>query len=404
VAKHPVFADRTVNVPESATMKLAARVRELRAQGKDMISFAAGEPHFEPPAFLYDAVRFTLESKLQSKFSKYTPVPGLLEVRETVAAWVQKTYGCRFSADQILVTNGAKSALHFLFQAFLNEGDEVIYPGPYWVSYPAMVHISGGKSVILNTSSNTHYKVTPEQLDRAMTPRTKLFLFNSPSNPTGVAYSQMEINQLAHVLAKHPQVWVISDDIYDHILWDLNTRAHFSFSDFPKERLLMVQSLSKSHAVTGWRIGFMAVASEVFQRVNLLMGHCQSAVPTFSQWVLKAAFEHDFDFLIPWVAYYRNNMQKALPILRKEWGVELAQPDGAFYLFPRVDSLYAHLSKQWKVPVANDEDFCDTVLAKLRVGFVPGSAFGSPDHVRITTAMSSESFLEGLLRVAEALR
>lgn len=394
-----VFSTRSEGIQESATLRLTAKVRELKKAGKDVISYGAGEPHFDPPAFLYNAVR----KALSNDYAKYTPVLGLPEVRDVISSWVNRVYKLNTQASWIALTNGAKGALHAVFQVLLNPGDEVVFQSPYWVSYPPMVRISGGVSRVIPTYAGQRFRITPEQLKKSLTPKTKIFLFNSPQNPTGIAYSQEEINALAEVLKAYPNVWVLSDDIYDHILWDLSKRAHFAFSPkFDMGRLIHVQGLSKSHAVTGWREGYVCAPPHVIQKINVVMGHALGHISAIHQYVMQVAYSESFDFLKSWVAYYQNNMQRALPILQKI-GAKTVVPEGAFYLFPEVTHLYKPLSKKFGIPINDDFILCETLLDRLQVGWVPGVEFGLPGYVRLTTAMTAERFQEGLLRVQHVL-
>ncbi len=395
------LSTRWSSLKPSATMKLTGKVSELRQAGVDVISFAAGEPHFDPPAFLYDAIQETQSGA----YTKYTPVPGLPEARSATATWASQVYNRSVTEKNILLTHGAKSALHAAFQSLLDEGDEVVYQSPYWVSYPPLVQISGGVSKVIQTEAHENFKMSPEALEAAITPKTKAFLFCSPHNPTGIAYTQVELDALAEVLNRHPQVWVLSDDIYDHVVWSEAAGAHITkCPGFDSDRLIQVQSLSKSHAVTGWRVGFMCAPPNVIQLATRLMGHTLSHVPANLQHVLTVGYSHDFSFLKPWVAYFENNMKNALPILEDDINCEVVKPDGAFYMFPKVDKLYKPLSEKWDLPIKDDVSFCEAVLDKIQVGFVPGSAFGAPGYVRLTTAMGSERFIEGLSRLRNEVR
>lgn len=385
-------------IPPSATMRLTARVKTLKSEGVDVISFAAGEPHFDPPAFLCDAMKEALDGS----FAKYTPVPGLMDVRKTISNWVNQTYGRDTTPEWICLTHGVKGGLHSAIQVLLNPGDEVVFQSPYWVSYPPLAQISGGISKLVSTTASDSFKMTPEALDAAISERTKVFVLGSPQNPTGVAYSQAELDSLVAVLAKYPWVWVVSDDIYDHVTWV--ERAHVANS--PKIdpwRLVQAQGLSKSHAVTGWRCGFLCANPDLVKRMSLIMGHSLSHVPGPMQHVMKVAYSSDFSFLKARVAYYENNMKNGLSVLRQQWKTDVVEPDGAFYMFPSVSRLFEPLSKAFGVKIEDDMGFCETILEKLQVGFVPGSAFGAPGHVRITTAMTAERFLEGLNRVSEVI-
>lgn len=394
-----LFAKRCEGIEESATLKLTAKVKALKQAGQNVISYAAGEPHFEPPAFLYNAVK----DALVMTYAKYTPVLGLLEARKAVCAWVNRTYRLSTDPSWFAFTNGAKGGIHMAFQVLLNPGDEVIFQSPYWVSYPAMVQISGGVSKIIETTAAGRFRITPEQLEKAISSKTKIFLFNSPQNPTGVAYTQEEIDALADVLKKHPQVYILSDDIYDHVLWDMSKRAHFAFSPgFDITRLIHVQGLSKSHGVTGWRVGYVCANPDVTGHINTLMGHALGHISGISQHVLQVAYTQPFDFLASWVAYFHNNMFNALPLL-ESMGAKTVVPDGAFYIFPEITGLYEPLSQKLGVKITDDFSLCEHLLERLHVGLVPGSEFGSPGYVRLTTAMSAEDFQEGLLRIKNAL-
>jgi aspartate aminotransferase len=390
-----IFSKRCEGIKESVTLKLTAKIKSLRKAGKDVISYGAGEPHFEPPDFLYDAIKETLNNN----FAKYTPVLGMLEVRDILSQWTNKTYNLNTDPSWFACANGAKGAIHSAFQVLLNEGDEVLFQSPYWVSYPSLAKISGAEPRWIETTANQQFRMTPDQLEKAITPKTKIFIFNSPQNPTGIAYTQSEINALVDVLNAHPDIWVVSDDIYDHVLWELNQRAHFSFcKNFNKDRLIIVQAISKSHAATGWRAGFVCAHPDVIQKINIVMGHALSHISAINQHVLQVAYSTSFDFLKARVAYYENNMKLALPILER-LGAKTIQPEGAFYLFPEISALYEPLSKKCDLTVQDDLKLCEVLLEHAHVGWVPGSAFGASNYVRLSTAMTSEQFQEGLLRV-----
>ncbi len=390
------YAKRVANLNPSATLAVSAKAKTLHAQGHDVIDFSAGEPDFDTPAFIRDAAI----KAMQSGMTRYTPANGLLPLRKAVAESYQ-AYGLKYGPNGVVITCGAKQALFNLFQLLIDPGDEVIFQAPYWVSYPEMVQLAEGVPVIVETSEATGFRMTAAQLQAAITPRTKALLFNSPSNPTGASYTRAELAGLADVLAGR-DIWVISDEIYEHLVYD-----NFQFASFPSlndklaERTVVVSGASKTYAMTGWRIGWAVGPAEVIEMMSRYQSQTTSNATSFAQAGAIEALSRPRDWLEPMRREYVNRRDCMVRRLRAMPGVQCHKPEGAFYVFPRVESLYGKAA-DGKV-IGGSMAMCEYLIDDAKIAAVPGAPFGSDAHIRLSYATSMAKIEAGLDRLEKAL-
>jgi aspartate aminotransferase len=382
----PVLSHRLQQVPPSATLEMTARAQAMRAAGMDVCSFAAGEPDFDTPAFIREAVKAALD---QGK-TRYGAAAGERVLREAIAAKLQQDNGLDYDPDQILVTNGCKQALYNLMQVLVNPGDEVLIPAPHWVSYPEMVRLAGGVPVFLPTDRTTGYKLTPDQLWQAVTPRTRLLILNSPNNPTGAVYRREELLALAEeVVAQN--LWVIADEIYEKLVY--GGAEHMSIAALGPDicaRTLVCNGFAKAYAMTGWRVGYAAGAREVIAAAATLQGHSTSNVCTFAQYGALAALQGPQEELHRMRQVFDQRRQRMGEWLRRIPGLVAAEPQGTFYLW--VDIRATGLAST---------QFCQQVLEQQQVALVPGRAFGDDQHVRLSYATDQATIDKGMARLAE---
>jgi aspartate aminotransferase len=384
----------------SATVGLGGKIARMRAQGIDVISFGQGEPDFPTPAALKAAGIAAIE---QDK-TKYTAVGGPAELRAAIAARVSEDTGLDYSAAQVSATAGAKEALFLAFLALCDEGDEVIIPAPYWVSYVDQARIAGATPVVVSAGPEQGFKIRPHQLQAALTPRTRAIVLNSPSNPTGAVYSAAELHALADVL-RDSQVYVISDEIYDAIVYAPYARF-LRVAPELADRTLVVNGASKAFAMTGWRLGYVAGPADVIEALKAIQGHST----THTSAVAQAAALPAYDGTAPigaevarMVAAFRERRDLIVGLLREIAGVEVATPDGAFYAFPRITGLLGRPLASGRV-CASDDELADELLESARIGVVPGSAFGAPGFLRLSYATGEVQIREGMRRFAQAVR
>lgn len=395
-----LISRRMTHIKPSPTLAVTARATELKSLGHDVIDFGAGEPDFDTPQFIKDAAIRALE---QGK-TKYTAVGGTLSLRKAIAQKFKRENGIDYTPEQIVVGVGAKQVIFNAFLASLDPGDEVIIPAPYWVSYPDMVALAEGVPVIVKCALNNHLKLTPEELEKAITPQTKWLILNSPSNPTGMAYSRKELEDLAAVLRRHPQVHVLSDDIYEHLVYD-----DFQFTTLVqvapdlKERVLTVNGVSKSYSMTGWRIGYGAGPAPLIKAMTMLQSQSTSNATSISQEAALAALEGPQEFLSEWTQTFAERRNQALKILSETPGLSCLIPQGAFYLYPSCAALMGKTTPSGTV-ITNDSDLVAYLLDAAGVAVVPGVAFGLSPYFRISYATDTKILLEGCRRIAEAVR
>ncbi|MBI4508959.1 MAG: pyridoxal phosphate-dependent aminotransferase [Deltaproteobacteria bacterium] len=392
------LASRLAPIKPSITLAVTAKAAKLRAEGMDVIGFGAGEPDFDTPAHIKEAAKRALDLG----DTKYTHVAGTPSLRKAVAKELERAHGLRFSPEQVIVSVGAKHSLYNLFQVLLDPGDEVIIPAPYWVSYPDMVMLADGKPVILPTTAASGFRVTPESLRMAITPRTRAFVLNSPSNPTGAGYDRASLEALRPIFEEH-EILVVSDDIYRRLVYgDFVFHQIATLSPKMAELTVVVDGLSKSHAMTGWRIGFMAGPKPIIDAVNTLQGQSTSNITSIAQAAAVAALEGPEECVEVMRREFDKRRSVMVDGLRSIPGVRCFDPQGAFYAFPDVSAYvgkHAPTGKQ----VQDDVALCDYLLDEGKIAVVPGSGFGAPGFVRLSYATSMENITRGIARMADAL-
>ena len=398
--KNSILSDRILNLGESATLEMTRLSRELKAKGVDVITLSIGEPDFDTPQHVKDAGKQAIDDNI----THYPPVPGFLELREAIAQKLKRDNGLDFNANQIVVSTGAKHSLINIFMCILNEGDEVIIPAPYWVSYPEMVKLSGGNTVIIDAGIDNDFKVSSKQLEDAITEKTKAFLFNSPSNPTGSVYTRDELKAIADVLAKYPDILIVADEIYEYINFDGVHESLASFDEI-KDQIVIVNGVSKGMAMTGWRIGYIAGPKFIADACTKIQGQYTSGTGTISQMAALEAVKTDpkksKDLKIM-VSAFKERRDLLIELVKDIPGLKSNIPNGAFYLFPDV-SYYYGKSSNGENKINNSTDLCMYLLNDAHVALVPGDAFGSPDCIRISYATSKDLIAEAVRRIKVAL-
>ena len=392
------IAKRLEKIKPSATLALAAKAAQLKAEGKDVIGLAVGEPDFETPAHIRDAAKKAMD---EGK-TKYTPVPGTPELRKAVAAKFKRENNLTYSPDQVIVGTGGKQVLYNAFMATLNPGDEVIIPAPYWLSYPEMVQMCEGKPVIVQTTPESGFKMSPEDLAKAIGPDTKWVILNSPSNPTGAAYTTDELKALGEVLKKHPHVWVMTDDIYEHLTYD-----KFKFSTIAEvvpelyDRTLTVNGVSKAYSMTGWRIGYAAGPIELIKEMSKVQGQSTSNPSSISQAAAVAALNGDQTFLNDWRDKFQERRDLVVSMLNKAAGLSCTAPEGAFYVFCSCEGVIGKKTPDGK-EIKTDTDFCNFLLEAHNIVVVPGVEFGLSPYFRVSYALSKETLTQACERIQAA--
>ncbi len=386
---------RVQRVKPSPTLAITARAAQLKAEGKNIIGFGAGEPDFDTP----DHIKAAAIEAINAGFTKYTAVAGTLALRKAVAAKFARDNQLDYSPEQILVSVGGKQSFYNLVQALLNPGDEVIIPAPYWVSYPDMVLLADGNPVIIESGLDQGFKITPEQLAAAITPKTKMMVINSPSNPTGAAYSHAELAALGEVLRQHPQIIVASDDIYEHISWSGEPFKNIlTVNPDLYDRAIVLNGVSKAYSMTGWRIGYAGGPLELINAMKKIQSQSTSNPTSISQVAAQAALEGDQSFINEMNVQFKARHDYVVDALNQIDGVECLTSDGAFYAFPKMEAAYSKLEG-----INNDVEFGEFLINEAGVALVPGSAFGAPGYMRLSFATSMENLKEGLARIKKAL-
>ncbi len=390
------LSTRVQRVKPSPTLAITARAAQLKAEGKNIIGFGAGEPDFDTP----DHIKAAAIEAINAGFTKYTAVNGTIELRKAIAAKFARDNQLEYTPDQILVSVGGKQSFYNMAQALLDKGDEVIIPAPYWVSYPDMVLLADATPVIIESGLAQGFKITPAQLEAAITAKTKLMVINSPSNPTGAAYSHAELAALGEVLRKHPQVIVASDDIYEHIGWsDEPFKNILTVNPDLYERTIVLNGVSKAYSMTGWRIGYAGGPLPLINAMKKIQSQSTSNPTSISQVAAQAALEGDQSFIDGMNIQFKKRHDFVVEALNQIEGVECLPSDGAFYAFPKMDAAYAKLEG-----INNDIEFGEYLINKAGVALVPGSAFGAPGYMRLSFATSMENLQEGLIRIKNALK
>lgn len=389
-------SDRLASLSPSETLAMSQKSNELKAQGIDVINLSVGEPDFYTP----DHIKEAAKKAIDDNFSFYSPVPGYMDLRKAIVAKLKNENGLDYTPDQIIVSNGAKQSVCNVLMSIIGPGDEVIVPAPYWVSYVEMVKLAEGTNVIVTAGIDQDFKITPAQLEAAVTPKTKALILCSPSNPTGSVYSREELAGLAEVIARHPNIIVIADEIYEHINY---VGAHQSIAQFPeiKDRVVVVNGVSKAYAMTGWRIGFIAAPLWIAKACNKLQGQYTSGASSIAQKAAVAAFSGDQACVEEMRKAFLRRRDLVVKLCKEIPGIKLNVPQGAFYLFPEVSAYYGKCAGDRKI-----NDAGDLAMYLLEVGHVAtvgGKAFGAPECLRFSYATSDENLIEAMRRIKEAL-
>lgn len=385
------FSKRISVIKPSATVAINTMATELKAAGRKIINLSVGEPDFDTPDFIKAAAI----KAIHDGFTKYTPTEGILELREAIVAKLKQDNALEYTTQQILVSAGVKQSLYNLTQSVLEEGDETIIPAPYWVSYPELVKLAGATPVIVAADVNQHFKITPQQLENAITPRTRLFILNSPSNPSGMAYSASELRELADVLVRYPQVLIASDDMYEYILWSTPEFVNIlNVAPELKDRTIVLNGVSKAHAMTGWRIGYAAGPSEIIQNMKKIQSQSTTTTVSISQKAATVAIRCDRSQLQYMFDAYRERHNFVHGALKDMPGVECCPADGTFYSFPNVTAVINHLG------LTSDLELAKVLLEKGNIAIVPGTEFGMPGYIRISYANSLEALEAAMKQMA----
>jgi aspartate aminotransferase len=388
------LANRLKAIKPSPTLALNAKAKALAAQGVDVVSLAAGEPDFDTPEFIKQAV----VEALRQGFTKYTPTSGILELREAICAKLERDNTLTFAPDQVLVTVGAKHAIYNFFQALLNEGDEVIILAPYWVSYPEMVQLAGGKPVIVETREEDGFAPDPDAIRRALTPRTKAVVLNSPSNPSGAVFSRAALEGIAQALRGHDCL-VVSDDIYEKLLYQGQFLNIGNVAPDLVPRLVVINGMSKAFSMTGWRMGYAAGPKWLLSGMQMIQDQSTSNAASFVQKAALAALKGPSDFFVPMVEEYRGRRDLVVDALNSIEGVRCRRPEGAFYVLPNVRGL---LGRSYKgAPLTGSVQVSEILLNDFRVAAMPGAPFGAEGYIRMSFATSREQLRKGLERFRE---
>lgn len=391
-----LLSDRVNRLSYSQTFVMSNKARELKAQGINVISLTLGEPDFEIPEFVRESAIKAINDGVKS----YTPVPGYLELRKAIANKFKRDNNLEYKPDQIVVSNGGKQSIINVLLSIINDGDEVIVPAPYWVSYYEMVKLAGGKNVVVTTTIDTDFKITPEQLENAITPKTKAFLFSSPCNPSGTVYTKEELYALAKVLEKHPNVIIISDEIYEYINYE---GKHESIAQFPEvfDQTVTINGVSKSYAMTGWRIGYLGGPKWLTDACDKIQGQMTSGANCIAQMASITAIEADPSVINYMIDGFKKRRELVYNLLNEIPGFKVNKPAGAFYFFPDVSFYFGKTIQGHKI--TNSDDFALLLLEKAHVATVGGVCFGDSNCIRLSYAASEEDLIEALKRIKNTL-
>lgn len=390
------LADRLNRLSTSATLAMSQKSQELKAQGVDVINMSVGEPDFNTP----DNIKEAAKKAVDENWSRYSPVPGYPSLRKAIVEKLKRENGLEFTEAQISVSNGAKQAVCNAIMALVNPDDEVIIPAPYWVSYPEMVKLADGTPVIVGAGIEQNFKITGAQLEAAITPKTKMLILCSPSNPTGSVYTQEELKELADVLAKYPNIFIVADEIYEHINY---IGKHQSIAQFPeiRDRVIIVNGVSKAYAMTGWRIGYLAAAEWIVKGCNKLQGQYTSGPCSVSQIASLEAYAGSQQAVEDMRVAFERRRDLIVKLAKEIPGLEVNVPEGAFYLFPKCSSYYG--KSYGETTINNSDDLAMYLLTEAHVATVGGASFGSPECFRMSYATSDENIIEAIRRIKEAL-
>ena len=391
------LSNRLQRLAPSATLAMSQKSSEMKAQGIDVINMSVGEPDFNTP----DHIKEAAKQAVDENYSRYSPVPGYPELRKAIVEKLKRENGLDYQMSEILVSNGAKQSVCNTVMALVNPGEEVIIPTPYWVSYPQMALLAGGTPVFVEATFEQNFKMTAEQLEAAITPKTRLLILCSPSNPTGSVYNKEELRALANIILEHEDLYVLADEIYEHINY---TGRHESIAQFPgmKERTIIVNGVSKAYAMTGWRIGYIAAPEWIVKGCNKLQGQYTSGPCSVSQKAAEFAYTQSQQCVEDMRQAFERRRNLIVDLARQIPGLEVNVPEGAFYLFPKCSSFYGKQSNDGRV-ISNSTDLAMYLLEVGHVATVGGDAFGDPDCFRMSYATSDDNIREAMRRIGEAL-
>lgn len=389
------LSDRLERLAPSATLAMSQKSNEMKAQGINVINMSVGEPDFDTPEHIKEAGKKAIDDN----FSKYSPVPGYLDLRQAISEKLSRENGLNYSAQEIIVGTGGKQGVCNSILALVNPGDEVIIPAPYWVSYPQMVKLAGGVPVAVRTAFENNFKITAGQLEKAITPKTKMLILCSPSNPTGSIYSQEELDELAKVVLNHPDLYVLSDEIYEHINYN-GKHASIASCHGMRERTIICNGVSKAYAMTGWRLGWVAAPAWIVKGLNKLQGQYTSGTCDVSQIAAIAAYNSSQECVSEMREAFKRRRDLIVKLARDISGLEVNIPTGAFYLFPKCSSFFG--KSDGTRTIKNSTDFTLYLLEEAHVATVAGDAFGEPDGFRMSYATSDENIQEALKRIKNA--
>ena len=390
------LSNRLNRLAPSATLAMSQKSSEMKAQGIDVINMSVGEPDFNTP----DHIKEAAKKAIDENYSRYSPVPGYPDLRKAIVAKLKNENGLEYSVNEILVSNGAKQSVCNTVMALCNDGDEVIIPAPYWVSYPQMAKLAGAEPVIVNAGFEQNFKMTPEQLEAAITPKTRMLILCSPSNPTGSVYSQEELDALAKVILSHEELYVLADEIYEHINY-VGKHASIAKAEGMRERTIIVNGVSKAYAMTGWRIGYIAAPEWIVKGCNKLQGQYTSGPCSVSQKAAEAAYTMDQTCVETMRQAFQRRRDLIVELAKDVPGLEVNVPEGAFYLFPKCSSFYGKACGD-KV-INNSTDLAMFLLEEGHVATVGGDAFGDPECFRMSYATSDDNIREAMKRIKETL-
>ena len=390
------LSDRLNRLAPSATLAMSQKSNEMKAQGVDVINMSVGEPDFNTP----DHIKEAGKKAIDDNFSKYSPVPGYMDLREAIVEKLKKENGLDYTTNEVIAGTGGKQGVCNTILALVNPGDEVIIPAPYWVSYPQMTKLAGGTPVIVRAGFEQDFKMTAEQLEAAITPKTKMLILCSPSNPTGSVYSQEELNALAEVILKHEDIFVLSDEIYEHINYVGKAASIASYPGM-KERTIICNGVSKAYAMTGWRLGWVAAPAWIVKGINKLQGQYTSGTCDVSQKAAVAAYVASQDCVEQMRVAFERRRDLIVKLAKDIPGLEVNVPQGAFYLFPKCSSFFG--KSDGETVINNSTDFAMYILDKAHVATVGGDAFGDPDCFRMSYATSDDNIREAMRRIKEVL-
>lgn len=392
----PSPSNRINNLSESQTIAMSRKSRELKAQGIDIINLSLGEPDFDTPQIIKDSAKKAIDQN----FTQYTDVSGYLELRESISQKFKRDNNLDYTAEQIVVSTGAKQSIANVILTMINPGDEVIVPAPYWVSYIELIKLAEGVPIIIKCGLDQDFKITPAQLRSAITPKTKMLILSTPCNPTGSVYSRDELKAIAQVVAEFSELYILSDEIYEHINFVGGHESIAQF-DFIKDRVITINGVSKSFAMTGWRVGFMGAPVWIAKACDKLQGQITSNTSSISQKATQTAMEMDPQTIQPMRDEFKKRRDLVLDLMRQIPGLKTNTPQGAFYIFP--DITYYFGKSDTTTTINNSIDLCSYILDHAHVALVPGSAFGDDNYIRLSYAVSQDKLTEALSRIKKAL-